>query len=413
MGLTAVLLLLASHAVPGYTAAAQESCLTCHTNGNLLKVLYKPPVMEGGAGQERAGALPPVAAEERFKGVLVDPEVVEKDPHMRMGCGFCHKGDGTGFTRDNAHAGLVKRPSDDPGTCGRCHKDVAANYSKSLHYTTAGLKNGIRGRFSPAEAQQFDAKVFEASCRSCHASCGDCHVKGPQAGGIGIGIGLLNGHTFVKKDERKTCAFCHGGTVYSEFTGDDGGNPDVHYEKGMACLDCHKKAEMHGDGKAYASKEEVKDRPACVSCHDQLGKEPLLTTRIAHTTHKDKVSCYGCHSAGNYRQGSVRQVGAGETAKQGVILGLNPRDKKTLTTLRLVPTGRDSFAKAGIAMERFDALPDYRNSPVHTIRKQTDRTRSCDVCHTDGRSFLKRETLPQGGSKANEGLIVTPRIINR
>ncbi len=39
-----------------------------------------------------------------------------------------------------------------------------------------------------------------------------------------------------------------------------------------------------------------------------------------------------------------------------MILGLNPRDKKTLTTLRLIPTVRDTFAPAGIKMENFDAL---------------------------------------------------------
>ncbi|MDA8123849.1 MAG: cytochrome c3 family protein [Deltaproteobacteria bacterium] len=346
-----------------------------------------------------------------YKGFLIDPALLEKDPHFRMGCKFCHRGDDTALGRDKAHTGLVKRPSDDLKTCGACHREIAGKYGKSLHYTTAGLKNGIHPRFSPAEAKQFDEKVFEASCRSCHASCGDCHVKGPPVSGISIG--LIAGHRFVKKDEGKTCAFCHGGRVYPEFTGDYGGNPDVHYEKGMTCLDCHKKAEFHGDGKAYGSKQEVKDRPACVNCHDKLGNEPVLTTRIAHRTHKDKVSCYGCHSAGEYRQCASCHEGAGATAKPGFFLGVNPRDKKTLTTLRLVPTVRDTFAKSGLKMERFDALPNYWNSPVHNIRKRTDRTRSCDVCHVDRSGFLKRENLPQGGSKANEGLIMTPRVINK
>ena len=74
---------------------------------------------------------------------------------------------------------------------------------------------------------------------------------------------------------------------------------------------------------------------------------------------------------------------------------------------------RDTFAKAGIKMENFDALPNYWNSPVHNIRKRTDRTRSCDSCHVERSGFLKKETLPENGSKANEGLIVAPKPINR
>ena len=345
-----------------------------------------------------------------YKGFLVDAELLKEDSHFKMGCTFCHRGNEAGGSRDSAHKGLVKRPSDNPEICGRCHAQVAGTYGKSLHYTTAGLKNGIRGRFSPAEAKLFDEKVFEASCRSCHASCGDCHVKGPPVSGISIG--LVKGHKFVKKDEGKTCAFCHGGRVYPEFTGDYGGNPDVHYEKGMMCMDCHKKAELPGDGKGYSSKQEVKDRPACLNCH-KIGEEKLLTTKIAHTTHRDKVTCYGCHSAAEYRQCLSCHLGTGASAKPGLVLGLNPRDKKTLTTLRLVPTVRDTFAKEGIAMEKFDALPNYWNSPVHNIRKRTDRTRSCDACHMDRSGFLKKEMLPENGSKANEGLIVTPRQINK
>ena len=346
-----------------------------------------------------------------YKGFLIDQVLLEKDIHFRMGCTFCHKGDDSVVSRDKAHTGLVKRPSDDLAICGRCHKETADKYAKSLHYTTAGQKNGVRPRFSAAEAKLFDEKVFEASCRSCHASCGDCHVKGPPVGGISIG--LISGHKFVKKNEGKTCAFCHGGRVYPECTGEYGGNPDVHYEKGMICMDCHKKGEMHGDGVAYASKQEVKDRPACVNCHDKLGQEKLLTTKIAHTTHRDKVTCYGCHSAAEYRQCYSCHLGTGATSKPGFILGLNPRDRKTLTTLRLIPTVRDTFAKAGIQMENFDALPNYWNSPVHNIRKRTDRTRSCDACHVERAGFLKKETLVEKGSKANEGLIVVPRKINR
>jgi hypothetical protein len=322
-----------------------------------------------------------------------------------MECVSCHKGDDKKETKEAAHAGLVIRPSDNPQNCGLCHKKAVSNYTKSLHYTSMGQREGVKHRFSAEELKTFDSKVFQQSCRSCHASCGDCHVKNPPV--AGISSGFLQGHKFVKKNEGKTCAACHGGRVYPEFTGEYGGTPDVHYQKGMMCVDCHKKSEMHGNGTLYKSKNEVKERPRCQSCHKKGSDLP------AHQLHKDKVSCQACHSSGQYRQCMNCHTDTGSTAKPDFILGLNPRDKKTLTTLRLVPTVKTTFEKAGIKMGNFDALPNYWDSPVHNIKKRTERTRSCESCHTAKEGFLKRETLIKDGSKANEGLIYNIKPINK
>ncbi|MCU0531954.1 MAG: cytochrome c family protein, partial [Syntrophales bacterium] len=102
---------------------------------------------------------------------------------------------------------MVKRPSNELALCGECHQEIAANYKKSLHYTTIGQRNRVIKRMSKEEAKIFDEKVFEKSCRSCHASCGDCHVKSPAI--AGVSLGLINKHKFVRKDEGKTCAYCH------------------------------------------------------------------------------------------------------------------------------------------------------------------------------------------------------------
>ena len=104
-------------------------------------------------------------------------------------------------------------------------------------------------------------------------------------------------------------------------------------------------------------------------------------------------------------------MGKGATSKPGIFLGINPRDKKTITTLRLIPAVRDTFKGAGIKMERFDALPNYWDTATHNIKKRTERTRSCDVCHEEKKDFLTKETLIKSGSKANEGLIYTPKPI--
>lgn len=335
---------------------------------------------------------------------MINPEFMEKDFHLSMECVFCHGGDDKKETKDAAHKGLVARPSDSIKTCSMCHKKIGENYARSLHYTSLGQREGVKHRFSAAELKIFDKKVFQQSCRSCHASCGDCHVKSPPVGGISTGF--LQGHKFVRKNEGKTCAMCHGGRVYPEFTGEYGGTPDVHYQKGMMCADCHKKTEMHGDGKMYKSKQDVKSRPQCLSCHNKRKYQ------VAHEIHKDKASCQACHSSGQYRQCYSCHTETGSTSKPDFILGLNPRDKKTLTTLRVVPTLKSTFHKAGIGMENYDALPNYWNSPVHNIKKRTNRTRSCNSCHELKEGFLKREMLIKDGSKANEGLIYNLKPFN-
>ena len=305
---------------------------------------------------------------------------------------------------------MIKRPSDDLSMCSECHEGVTDTYGKSIHYTTIGQREGVKARFSEAELKIFDEKVFEQSCRSCHATCGDCHVKSPPVSGISLG--LIEGHKFVTKKEGKTCAFCHGGRVYPEYTGEYGDTTDVHYQEGMMCLDCHKQPEFHGDGQRYMTKQEVKQRPKCTDCHETI-ESKKLSARVAHDEHRGKVSCYGCHTDGQYRDCYSCHMATGATSKPAFALGINPRNPEQVTTLRLVPTVRDTFAKAGIEQEHFDRLPKYWNTPAHKIKKRTDRTRSCDSCHTQKTGFLTEKDLLEDGSRLNRGLIYTPKPITQ
>lgn len=346
-------------------------------------------------------------AELRYKAFLVDKQVLQEDPHFSEGCPSCHGGNEKAANREGAHKGLVKRVGD-LKACSTCHEDVVKTYGKSLHYTAAGLRHGVSGRFSKKELAVFDEKVFQRSCRSCHATCSDCHVKSPAVGGVSTG--LLKGHRFVKRDDGKTCALCHGGRVYPEFTGDYGGSADIHYQKGMTCLDCHKKAQFHGTGVAYTSKNNVKERPSCANCH-KPGSEKTEKAKAAHGQHDKKVSCYACHSGGQYRNCYDCHLGKGATSRPGFYLGLSPRDGNTVTTLRLIPTVRSTFKDAGIAMETFDAVPNYWDAAVHNIKKRTDRTRSCEVCHDEKEGFLTKGILIKNGAKANEKLLYVPKSI--
>lgn len=394
-----------------FAEASNEGCIQCHTDESILQMLVNPPKLERVLGVNPAGEMPPSKTDAYFRRYLVDRSILNKDPHFENGCVFCHKGDAKSIDQESAHKGVVKRPSADLKLCGNCHDDIAKIYSSSLHYNLAGFLDKITKRFSKDEDRLFKDKVFGQSCKSCHASCGDCHVSSPSV--KGMRRGFIDGHRFVKKDESKTCAVCHGGRIYPEYIGKLSGTPDIHFQKGMGCTDCHKKGQMHGSGNSYTNKDEAKDRPRCKDCH-KTGGEAKVISRLAHSKHEGKVSCYGCHVHAAYSNCYDCHDGNASSSKPSFILGVNPIDRKSLTTLRALPIERNTFAKYGIKMEKFDEIPDYRAAPVHNIRKSTDRTRSCDICHINKKDFLTRGSLLKNGSRANEKLIfnMAPLDIN-
>jgi hypothetical protein len=296
---------------------------------------------------------------------------------------------------------LIAKPSENIDTCASCHKDIGGHFQKSLHYTTAGLQNGIHKRFSKVQAEQFDAQVFEKSCRSCHASCGDCHVKTPNVSGVNQG--LFANHRFQKKNEDKTCAACHGGRVYAEYTGRDSGVRDIHFEKGMKCLDCHKAQELHGDGTKAESKGNVKGKPSCTDCH-KMSSSPQ--NGKVHKQHASKTSCQACHVASGYNQCSSCHIGKGAQQTQAFILGRDPQNKDRLVTLRMTPVARDTFAAKGILMDNYDRIANFWTAPIHNIRKKTARTRTCGPCHTKNKEgFITKKSFPKDGSQQNSALI--------
>jgi hypothetical protein len=78
------------------------------------------------------------------------------------------------------------------------------------------------------------------------------------------------------------CLHCHkdiGGGIGYGFVGKDFNGfkltADIHYRKGMICIDCHTSKELHGDGNIYSKKEEqVFIR--CESCHGTPDEYPSL-----------------------------------------------------------------------------------------------------------------------------------------
>ena len=155
-------------------------------------------------------------------------------------------------------------------------------YEKSLHYTNRGLEywyskeNGGLERIT-------GIPFSKINCGKCHArTCDTCHVK--EANGKPV-------YSVDTAKSEKTCEKCHDIESLA-FARKNPGNAtvDVHFAKGMRCMDCHSVREIHGDGSLYDSIQAAGALETnCEKCHTDLSKCP------SNAVHNGKVDCSACH----------------------------------------------------------------------------------------------------------------------
>nr|AAU83337.1 hypothetical protein GZ27E7_11 [uncultured archaeon GZfos27E7] len=186
-----------------------------------------------------------------------------------------------------------------------CHSDVTDNFTTSLHYTGAGMKD----EYAKFAAEKFGIDMDEYyanwSCSECHATtCEKCHGD----------YQLIHEDKGDMSKNMSTCDQCHFKKQTSTFVGETPAHgkipiegaevahpADIHYEKGLICTDCHTAEEMHGTGEAAASQLEAV-KTSCEDCHNSPGKEVkgMPVTQFApdtpsHKIHGDKLDCTACH----------------------------------------------------------------------------------------------------------------------
>ncbi|MBA4372032.1 MAG: hypothetical protein C0402_04135 [Thermodesulfovibrio sp.] len=224
-------------------------------------------------------------------------------------------------------------------TCGKCHEGIVQKFLKSpmggakgAHTQSqyrawtgpagpqsCGLWTGVlsepgQDSFSDENMRYYNAHSTmpvnekkahnnQRTCNKCHVGCLDCHLdasKPVHAGQQG------SAHAFVKKPTSLSCygggkAFiCHAGPLErrrgdgylrGEFTqaatkGKEvlKDRPDIHAQKGLACVDCHA---PNQDSGAHA---DLRRDVSCKKCHDGVAR--------AHGagSHKN-VDCAACHTA--------------------------------------------------------------------------------------------------------------------
>lgn len=365
------------------------SCEGCHTDYQTLKRLAEPDTSGGGGGC--GGETPHIEVYDRVFLGGDGYARFKQSTHGAERCVTCHGGTDSTADKHIAHSGgFVAFPSRDPETsCMPCHTAIVENHSTSLHANGWGQKSMVVLRSGLASFDDLPEGLkggYAADCAGCHASCGDCHVNRPHAGGGG----LYKGHEFTKTPNmRDNCAACHASRIGHGYFGIGAGTlPDVHLEAGLDCLDCHSRDELHGDGLVYDQRYSMPLLPDCADCHTNLG-----TANLYHTVHLETFNCQTCHSQNYNNCGSCHIGGSGARipAYLGFKIGMNPLPATKpyrFATLRRSLMAPDSWQNYGVGqLSDFSVRPTFKYTTPHNIRRWTARTevgqgKSCFAgCH--------------------------------
>jgi hypothetical protein len=147
-------------------------------------------------------------------------------------------------------------------------------YAKSLHYTNRGIES-LYSKERGGLERITGLSATELGClkSKCHVrNCDTCHRKDVDGKAV---------FTVEKEVLEAACQKCH------PVEKDD---PDVHFRRGMKCMDCHSAREIHGDGVAYDSYLQPGALDTkCEKCHGSL------SGTASHTVHGGKLACGACH----------------------------------------------------------------------------------------------------------------------
>jgi hypothetical protein len=246
-------------------------------------------------------------------------------------------------------------------------------FEKSLHFTGEGMRYCYEREDGLMSLTGIPYKDLD--CKNCHVqSCDPCHAEKK---------GKESFYTEAKAKDTKTCLECHSRAGLTFKFGKNMGNLDVHVAKGMACADCHKGEDVHGDGNFYQSMRAPEAlKVACVTCHT------VDKTIEGHEVHGDKVDCAACHVSNtvacmNCHFDTFLKTGSRKGTffpMQNWLLLINHEGKVTSGTAMSIVSKNKKFIV-------------YAPYYTHAIQK---KGRACDDCHANAAMQLiqKGETVP-------------------
>ena len=276
--------------------------------------------------------------------------------------------------------------------CLRCHAPARGILSGPMA-TRAGERAFARRAFG-AEGERF----FAESCSGCHVSgCSDCHGDEPHLAG---------------RPRDEACLRCHRGyAVGWEYAGraprEDHARyrrgataqgepflkmlPDVHFERGMSCADCHTMESLQ-QGRRVAK--------GCRDCHPAVKS---ASPEHAIAAHLERMACVACHAAWapqEYGTFLVRPRTAEQKEAFAALPSWGPWKKgahlkrQDAPPLGLDAEGRVSPIRPAFLLLATDPRRGWENRPLaaewrafspHPVRRGTV---ACGGCHDSPRRFL-------------------------
>ncbi|MBI5584896.1 MAG: hypothetical protein HY892_13875 [Deltaproteobacteria bacterium] len=173
------------------------------------------------------------------------------DDHWRKFCSRCH-----------LYSERPSGPSAHGGGCASCHvvRNTAGTYE-------GGDVSLPRNKVGYGRQHRLSASPPVSQCLRCHN----------RSGRIGLTYsGLLEsdqyGTPYQSGDLHKSRL--SGGRFVQHLT------PDIHFEKGMHCIDCHLAREIMGDGRIYSRMYQAVEI-RCEDCHGTEKKPPRTVTVLS------------------------------------------------------------------------------------------------------------------------------------
>ena len=268
-----------------------------------------------------------------------------------VGCSPCHLGDPLAIDKKKAHTGIVINPGDlrvVEKTCGveGCHAPDVKKVKNSLMATNRGILATLLYYWGEAPHQNGDYSVekllasgetslaldyYRKLCATCHLwkQRGDLPGFFGEKGGGCTACHYIKDETLSAEEAKKVhpkiikkipvanCVRCHNrsGRIGISYTGvyesENYGTPytkgemsekrlpgeryyldlpaDIHHQRGMACIDCHTRNEIMGDGVSYAHYEEQLEIK-CISCHGLNAEASSPQTKIGMTRKGEKLT---------------------------------------------------------------------------------------------------------------------------
>jgi hypothetical protein len=184
--------------------------------------------------------------------------------------------------------GPENHPVDDylRNQCLRCHiwsdghqrdGDYRASGCAACHvlYSDAGTYEG-NDKAIPAD-QKDRPRFHRITTKIPDTQCLHCHNRGGRTGVSYIGTMESDGYGTPWTPEGGKQPKLHG-KHYNHLTA------DVHYRKGLTCIDCHTMDDSHGDGNIYGKREQAVEIE-CVDCHGTLDSPSAMRSSRGNELH--------------------------------------------------------------------------------------------------------------------------------